>query len=190
MKQIKISLILFLIMTLLTGIVYPLLMTGIAQLAFREKAGGSLVSSNGHIAGSSLIGQNFTGKGYFHGRPSANSYDGANSGGSNFGPTNKKFIDQTAKLAKQVRRENGLASSAEIPAELVLSSASGLDPHIGINSALIQTARIARERKIGETLIRDLINRNSEMRYFGLFGDSFVNVFKLNLALDARGKSK
>jgi K+-transporting ATPase ATPase C chain len=190
MKQIKISLIMILMMTLLTGIVYPLLMTGIAHLAFREKANGSLITVDGHIGGSELIGRNFTGPAYFHGRPSANNYEGANSGGSNYGPTNKKFIDQAARLAERVRQENGLARDAKIPAELVLASGSGLDPHIGINSALLQAGRVSRARKIDETVIRNIVDKNSEMRYFGLYGDRIVNVLKLNMALDALGKIK
>ncbi len=190
MKQVKISVVMFLIISLLTGIAYPLLMTGIAQLAFGRKANGSLIEANGNIAGSALIGRNFSGPGYFHGRPSANNYDGLNSGGSNYGPTNKKFIDQTAQLAEKVRKENYLPSDAAIPAELVLASGSGLDPHISIHAALIQTARIARQRKINESIIRDLVNTSSEKRYFGMFGDSFVNVLKLNLALDALGNNK
>jgi len=190
MKQFKISIIIFAILSLLTGIVYPLLMTGIAQLAIRNKANGSLATAGGRIVGSGLLGQNVNGKGYFHGRPSANSYDGMNSGGSNFGPTNRKFVDQAAKLAEQVRKENGLLPGALIPAELVLASGSGLDPHIGVDAALLQTARIARERKIDESVVRDIVNRNRELRYFGLFGDAFVNVLALNMALDAHGADK
>jgi potassium-transporting ATPase KdpC subunit len=190
MKQFKISIIMFAIMSLLAGIVYPLFMTGIAQLAIRNKANGSLAESGGRIVGSWLLGQNVTGKGYFHGRPSANSYDGMNSGGSNFGPTNRKFVDQAAKLAGQVRKDNGLPPGAPIPAELVLASGSGLDPHIGVDAALIQAARIARERKIDESVVREIVNRNMELRYFGLFGDAYVNVLSLNMALDSLGTGK
>jgi K+-transporting ATPase ATPase C chain len=185
MKQFKISFILFLIMAFSLGMIYPLLMTGIAKIAFPNKANGSLIKINGAVSGSGLIGQNFAGKKYFHGRPSANNYDGLNSGGSNYGPTNRKFIEQTGKLVGQVKKENGLLPDAKIPADLVLASGSGLDPHISLESALLQVPRIARERKLNESIINDIIKKNTESRYFGLFGDSFVNVLKVNIALDS-----
>ncbi|MFH0975956.1 MAG: potassium-transporting ATPase subunit KdpC [Spirochaetota bacterium] len=185
MKQFKISFLIFLIMSVLLGVIYPLVMTGIAEIALSKKANGSLIKINNVVSGSELIGQNFSGQRYFHGRPSANNYDGVNSGGSNFGPTNKKLIDQAVNYADRIRKENGLASDAKIPSDLTLASGSGLDPHIRLDSAMLQAPRIARERKINESVINDLIKKNRERRYFGLSGDSFVNVLKLNIALDS-----
>ncbi len=190
MKQIRIALLMMLIMTLLLGVMYPLMMTGIAQLAFSNKANGSLAMVDGRTVGSELLGQSFTGPGYFHGRPSANSYDGANSGGSNLGPTNRKLIETSVMRADQVRKENGLAPGTMVPSDLVLASGSGLDPHVSLASALIQVPRIARERNIGEPEITDLVRHSSELPYFGAYGDPIVNIFRLNIALDALGKKK
>jgi K+-transporting ATPase ATPase C chain len=184
MKQLRISLITIAVMTVLFGIVYPLIMTGIAKLAFPEKAGGSLVSTGDKIRGSELIGQAFTGTKYFHGRPSANNYDGTSSGGTNFGPTNRKLYDNTAKLAVDIRKENNLPADAGMPADLVLSSGSGLDPHISHEAALIQIPRIAAARKMKPDDIIEVIKKNTESRYFGDSGDAFVNVLKVNIALD------
>lgn len=185
MKQFKVSVYIFLAMSLLLGLVYPLIMTGAAHLFFFKRANGSIIMADGAVVGSGLIGQAFKEPGYFHGRPSANNYDGMNSGGSNLGPTNKKLIDQVNKIIEQTRKENRLPQDAGIPADLVLSSASGLDPHISLDSALLQVRRISRERKINETIINDIIRKNAEMQYFGLFGNQYVNVLKLNIALDS-----
>jgi potassium-transporting ATPase KdpC subunit len=190
MKEFKVSLYIFLTMSLLLGLAYPLAMTGAADLFFIKKANGSMITVNGRLVGSELIGQTFTGAGYFHGRPSANNYDGINSGGSNLGPTNKKLIEQVNKIIEQTRKENKIPADAKIPADLVLSSGSGLDPHIGIDSALLQVPRISRERKINETIINNIIRKNAEVQYFGLFGNQYVNVLKLNIALDSLGKSR
>jgi potassium-transporting ATPase KdpC subunit len=184
MKQLKISFIMLVVMTVVFGVIYPLAMTGIAKLMFPEKSGGSLVKINGSITGSELIGQNFTGQRYFHGRPSANNYDGTNSGGSNFGPTNKKLYASAAKIAAEIRKENNLPAEFKIPADIVLASGSGLDPHISYEGAMLQVGRIASVRKKKEDDIIVLVKKNSETRYFGNFGESFVNVLKLNLALD------
>lgn len=185
MKMLKTSLLIFFIMSFILGILYPLLMTLIAEIAFPKQANGSLIAINGYIAGSELIGQSFAGLKYFHGRPSAGNYDGMNSGGSNLGPTNKKLMDQLIQQTEKIKKENGLPSTAKIPADLVLASGSGLDPHISLESALLQVPRIARERKIDASNIDDLIKKNIETRYFGILGDPFVNVLKLNIALDS-----
>lgn len=184
MKTVKSSLLIFTMMTLLFGIAYPLAMTGLARAAFPGASRGSLVSAGGRVVGSALIGQRFTSPRYFHGRPSSVAYDAAGSGASNFGPTNKKLIEAAAKAADAVRRENGLAAGAPVPAGLVLASGSGLDPHISLDAALVQVARVARERRRGAAEIAALVARCVERRYFGLFGDGFINVLRLNIALD------
>lgn len=190
MKQIRISLSLLIIMTVLLGLVYPLAMTGAARLLFQKKAKGSLITVEGRIIGSGLIGQNFYSPIYFHGRPSANNYNGTGSGGSNLGPTNKKLINLAVKNAMQVRKENSLPPDAKIPSDLVLASASGLDPHISLDAALIQADRIAGARGIEKQIIDDLIVQNIERSYWGIFGNPYVNVLKLNMALNARGDKK
>lgn len=190
MKQIRIALHLLIIMTILLGFLYPLAITGVVWLAFQEKAEGSLISLGGTIIGSRLIGQNFTSPRYFHGRPSANNYNGTNSGGSNFGPTNRKLIDLAVKNIEQARKDNGLPTDAQIPSDLVLASASGLDPHISLDAALLQTGRIARARGMEQKAIRDLVTENAERPYFNAWGTPHVNVLKLNIALDAHGDYK
>jgi K+-transporting ATPase ATPase C chain len=164
-------------------------MTGIAQLLFSKQANGSLITVHGAIAGSELIGQSFAGPKYFHGRPSANNYDGTNSGGSNYGPTNRKLVERAEKLAISVRIDNGLPDGAVIPSELVLASGSGLDPHISLESARLQVNRIAGARGVDKSIIIKLLTHNSRKRYCGLWGDSYVNVLKLNIALDDPGKN-
>lgn len=184
MKQVKTALLQLLIMSLLLGMVYPLVITGMARLAFPGRAGGSLVRVDGRVAGSWLIGQKFSRPRYFHGRPSANDYDGLHSGGSNLGPTNGKLINRAGELAERVRKENGLPAYAKVPADLVLSSGSGLDPHVSMEAALLQAPRVARERGMGLPAVVDLVKRSGEKRYFGIYGDSLVNVLRLNLSLD------
>jgi K+-transporting ATPase ATPase C chain len=190
MKELKTSIIMISMMSLVLGIVYPLAMTGIAGLVFPEKAGGSLIKINGRTIGSELIGQSFTGAEYFHGRPSANNYDGLFSGGSNLGPANKKLFDNAANLADQIKKENGLPAGSKITADLVLASGSGLDPHISVESALIQVSRIAAKRIISEPALIKMIDRSAEKQYFNLFGNNIINVLKLNLALDAMNERK
>jgi K+-transporting ATPase ATPase C chain len=190
MRELKISVLFFLIMSFLFGIVYPLSMTGTARLLFPHKSGGSLIIFKNEIIGSGLIGQNFTSARYFHGRPSASDYDATNSGGSNYGPTTGKFVDLVEKRVDQVRRQNGLMPDTKVPPDLVLASGSGLDPHISLESARIQVDRIARERGINISAIMEVLNKTAEKRYFGLFGDVYVNVLKLNLALDDMQKKK
>jgi potassium-transporting ATPase KdpC subunit len=190
MKHVRTSLLLLVIMTILLGFVYPLAMSGIARLMFQERANGSLVTAKGRIIGSGLIGQNFSRPAYFHGRPSANNYDGTSSGGSNLGPTNRKLINLALQNLERVRMENSLTPDAKIPSDLVLAPASGLDPHISLDSALIQATRIARARGMEIKVIDDLIAHNTERPYVHMFGNPFVNVLILNMALDAYGDKK
>jgi potassium-transporting ATPase KdpC subunit len=182
-KNLISSIIVFTIMLIVSGVIYPLLMTGIAQLAFNKNANGSLISVKGRITGSALIGQKFAGPEYFHGRPSASDNDALNSGGTNYGPTNKKYIDIIKSRACIIRKENFLPPDAEIPADLALASGSGLDPHISVESAMLQVKRIAAARKISELTVRDIISKNTERRYFNIFGVSYINVLKINTVL-------
>jgi len=190
MKQIRTALLILIFMTALLGFLYPLSMTGVARLAFREKAGGNLITSEGMIIGSRLIGQHFTSPRYFHSRPSANNYDGINSGGSNLGPSNRKLVEIAAKNIDRIRKENGLSTDTEIPSDIVLASASGLDPHISLDAALLQAGRIASARGMEIKAINELIARHIEHPYFNIFGDPYVNVVELNMALNARGVKK
>ena len=174
-----------LLMTILTGLIYPGVVTGLCQLLFHDQANGSLITVNGQIVGSSLIGQAFSRPKYFHGRPSAagNGYDGTASGGSNLGPTSQKLIDRVKTDVADFRKENpdyiGL-----IPADLLTASGSGLDPHISAASAEAQVARVAKARGASEERIRLLIAANREGRDLGFMGEPRVNVLKLNLDLD------
>jgi K+-transporting ATPase ATPase C chain len=173
------------ILTVLTGILYPYAVTGLAQVFFKEKAQGSLIIRGDKVIGSRLIGQPFSGPGYFHSRPSAagNGYDGTSSGGTNLGPTSKKLIDQMVKpAAEQSHAEN---PNALVPVDLITSSSSGLDPHITPAAAEFQVARVAHERGVAEDAIRRLIRDHSEGRQLGVLGEPRVNVLELNLALDS-----
>jgi K+-transporting ATPase ATPase C chain len=183
-----------LVMTAITGLVYPLAITGVAQVLFHEQANGSIVERSNQRVGSSLIGQGFvdqmTGRtlpGYFRGRPSAAGagYDAASSGGSNLGPTSAVLKERIAADVAIIREENGLGLDVAIPVDLVTASGSGLDPHISRASAEIQVDRVARERGLSEAQVRDLVDAHTQGPLFGLFGEERVNVLELNLALDA-----
>jgi potassium-transporting ATPase KdpC subunit len=186
MKQWMIAIKLTAVLTLVTGIVYPLAVTGIAQVFFPAKANGSLVTANGKAVGSALIGQNFSRPEYFHGRPSATGdkpYDGLSSGGSNLGPTNQKLIDRVKADVAKFRAENP-DYQGPIPADLLTASASGLDPDISPESAAAQIERVARARGVAAQPVRKLAAHYTEGRYLGIFGEPRVNVLRLNLALD------
>jgi len=189
-KQAVIGLIMLIMLTVLGGLIYPLVITGLAQLFFPHQANGSLISQNGRIVGSELIGQNFASPRYFHGRPSAagqNGYDASNSSGSNLGPTNKVLLTQIATFTARVRQENGLAPDAPVPADLVTMSASGLDPDISPDSAFLQAPRVARARNLPEDQVRALVAAQVAGREWGFLGEPRVNVLELNLALDKLG---
>ncbi|WP_019644894.1 potassium-transporting ATPase subunit KdpC [Novispirillum itersonii] len=175
------------VMTVVTGLAYPLAVTGLAETLFPRQAGGSLVHDNGTVIGSDLIGQTFTRPGYFQGRPSAagTGYDAANSSGSNLGPSSRPLVDAVAERVNTLRAANPDAP-AQVPVDLVTASASGLDPHITPAAALWQVPRIARERRLPAPALRDLIHEMTEGRDLGLLGEPRVNVLRLNRALDAR----
>lgn len=174
------------LLTVLTGLVYPGVVTGVCQLLFHEKANGSLVARNGQILGSELIGQNFTRPEYFHPRPSAagtEGYDATASGGSNLGGTNQKLISRMKASAEQFRKDNP-AYTGPIPADALTTSGSGLDPHISVANAEAQAARVAHARSLNRSSVAALIASLTEPRALGFEGEPRVNVLKLNLALD------
>ena len=175
-------------MTVLLGLAYPFAMTGISQFLFRQKANGSLVMSGNRAVGSSLIGQNFSHPKYFHGRPSAleRPYDAGNSGGSNFGPSNAKFLEEVGKRVEKARKENILDPGMPVPADLVLASASGLDPHISVEAAMLQVPRIAKTRGLQESEVQDALQKTAEGPLFGFLGNGRINVLRLNMSLDER----
>jgi K+-transporting ATPase ATPase C chain len=169
--------------TVIFGLIYPFIVTGIAHVIFKDKANGQLIHQNGQLIGSRIIGQTFTGPTYFHSRPSAagNGYDAANSSGSNYAPTNKKLIDRVAGDVAALQQDN---PNTPIPIDLVTASGSGLDPHITPAAAEFQIPRIAHERHISETTVRQLIALHTEGRQLGFLGEPRVNVLELNLDLD------
>jgi potassium-transporting ATPase KdpC subunit len=195
LREIRPAIVVLLTLTLITGLAYPLAMTGIAKVIFPRQAQGSLIESDGNVVGSALIGQVFTSDKYFHGRPSATTapdpndstktvpapYNAANSGGSNLGPSNKALVDRVQGDVDALKKEN---PNAPVPADLVTTSASGLDPHISPEAALFQVPRIAKARNLPEDRVRQLVVDNTEGRLFGLLGEPRVNVLQLNLALD------
>lgn len=179
-----------LVFTVLTGILYPLAVTVSARLAFRDRADGSLVRRDGEVVGSRLIGQDFTREEYFHSRPSAagaGGYDGGASSGSNLGPTNRDFLRTVGERVASYRETNGLAGDVAVPVDAVTASASGLDPHISVANARLQATRVARVRSIDRGTVLELVDRHTERRSLGVFGEDRVNVLELNLALDRRG---
>jgi potassium-transporting ATPase KdpC subunit len=183
-KNLVIALGFTLVTTVMFGILYPLAVTGLAQVLFPSKANGQLVERNGKIVGSRIIGQSFTGPGYFHSRLSSagTGYDATSSSGSNLGPTNKTLLDRVKGDVAKAASEN---SSAPVPIDLVTSSGSGLDPHISPAAAEFQIPRVARERKISEADLRALVQKFTQQRQFGILGEPRINVLELNLELDS-----
>jgi potassium-transporting ATPase KdpC subunit len=188
-KNLIVAVLMTVVTTLLLGVAYPLLVTGLAQTVFPHNANGQLIQRDGKIIGSRIIGQAFSSPGYFRGRPSAagTGYDAANSGGTNLGPTNKKLVDAVRASVDAARIEN---ASAPIPIDLVTASASGLDPHLSPASAAFQIARVARERRVSPADVQRLVDTYTEGRQLGFLGEPVVNVLELNLALDARFPKK
>ena len=192
MKDFIIAIRLFVALTILTSVIYPLSVTGIAQAAFKNQANGSLIVKNGKVVGSKLIGQQFDDPKYLWGRPSATSpvpYNAASSGGSNLGPTNPALKDGLTAAVKQFRDADP-GNSQPVPTELVTASGSGLDPHVSVASAEYQLARIAKARNVPETKLHELVVQLTEPRTFGLLGEPVVNVLEFNLALDNNMKTE
>jgi K+-transporting ATPase ATPase C chain len=175
--------------TIMFGVVYPLVVTGLAQVLFPDKANGQLIEQGGKVVGSRIIGQAFSSPGYFRSRPSAagTGYDPTSSGGTNLGPTNKKLVDAVKAAVDDAKKEN---PGTPVPIDLVTSSASGLDPHISPAAADFQVPRVARERHLAEADVRRLVEANTAERQLGFFGEAGVNVLMLNLALDAQAPMK
>jgi len=187
MRSMMIAIKMTIVLTVLTGILYPLVMVGVAHVIFPSQAEGSLVYRKGVPIGSSLIGQNFKSPGYFRSRPSAagdKGYDPTSSGGSNLGPTNKSFIDSVKQRLKIVLEENRGVQASQVPVDMVTASGSGLDPEISPAAAEIQVQRVAKARSISEEAVQDLVKLHTRPRWAGFLGEPGVNVVELNLALD------
>ncbi|MEO7084955.1 MAG: potassium-transporting ATPase subunit KdpC [Gemmatimonadaceae bacterium] len=189
-KQLWPAITMTLVLCVITGFIYPGVVTGLAQVLFSRQANGSLVSVNGRVVGSSLIGQSFTKPEYFHGRPSAagNGYDASNSSGTNKGPTDRKLADTLIVQAIEDAVKNDGAVKGKVPSDMATSSASGLDPHISPANAFLQVARVAHARNADSAAVRALVDRHVEGRQFGFFGEPRVNVLLLNIALDSAFK--
>lgn len=190
-RQLFPALMMTIALTILTGLLYPLVVTGVAQGVFNSRANGSLVKVNGKVVGSSLLGQNFTETKYFQPRPSAagaNGYDGLASGASNLGPSDSGLLKTVAQRVVAYRRLNGMAPNAAVPVDAVTASASGLDPDISIANADIQAARVARVRSLPLTTVLAAVARHTENRQWGFLGERVVNVLELNLDLDRMSK--
>ena len=190
MKNLVTAILMTIVTTALLGLIYPLVVTGIAQVIFPAKANGQLIERNGQVIGSRIIGQPFSSPGYFRSRQSAagpNGYDAAGSAGTNYGPTNKKLIDRVKADAEKLQAEN---PGRPVPVEMVTTSASGLDPHISPAAAEYQIPRVARERGMGEDEVRRVVAEFTEGRQFGFLGEPRVNVLLVNLALDDRKPMK
>lgn len=194
LQQTRIAALMLVVLTVITGLIYPLAMTGIAQGVFPAQADGSLIERNNQVVGSSLIGQSWidpetglTLPGYFRSRPSAagDGYDSSISGGSNYGPTSDVLRQRVAADIAIIRQENNLPADAEIPVDLVTASASGLDPHISVASAELQIPRVAAQRGLTEDQVRDVVEDNTSSKLLGFIGEDRVNVLELNIALDA-----
>ena len=193
LRSLRLTLVIFAV----TGLVYPLVGTGLAQALFKGPANGSLVTKNGQVVGSSLIGQQFTKPEYFHGRPSATvdqsdptkalPYNAQSSAGSNYGPSNQALIDRVSRDVDTVRQENGLAADAQVPVDLVTTDFSGFDPDITEASALLQVDRVASARSLDATRVRALVEKHVQGRVLWIFGQPHVNVLDVNMALDAGG---
>jgi K+-transporting ATPase ATPase C chain len=182
-QNLKIAVLFTIVTTVLLGIIYPLVVTGLSQVLFRDKANGQLISRNGDVIGSRIIGQTFAGPGYLHSRPSAagNGYDAANSGGTNYGPTNQKLVDRVKADTGRLQAEN---PGVPVPVELVTTSASGLDPELSPAGAEFQVPRVARERGLTEANVRSIVAEHTSGRQLGFLGEPRVNVLEVNLALD------
>ncbi len=190
MKNLVTAILMTIVTTVLLGLIYPLVVTGIAQVIFPDKANGQLIVKDGQAIGSRIIGQPFSSPGYFRSRPSAAGavgYDAGASSGSNLGPTNKKLIDRVKADVEKLQAEN---PGQPIPVDLVTTSASGLDPHISPAAADFQIPRVAKERSLNEAEVRELVLAHTQGRQFGFLGEPGVNVLELNLALDARSPMK
>jgi K+-transporting ATPase ATPase C chain len=187
MKELKMSIIIIIIFTGLTGIIYPLFITGAGMILFPDKSRGSLIRVDGSVTGSELIGQEFRSPGFFHGRPSSGGYDASLSGGGNLAPGNPALIELIMERAAKARNENGLAPSAKLPGDMVFSSGSGLDPHISRESALLQAPRVSAANSIDMAALLSIIDSCAERQLY-VAGMEYVNVLKLNMAIMKKGE--